>query len=407
MADLAAMNIVIGANTAPAEAGIKKVAAELTHTAEAAMKVDSTLDATTATIVRDVSKAVSAVAYLPKSFDEVRGSVDKLAADFHTKWDKIVDDAQELAPAIKADTAAVNQLTAAQQRLAPAAAKATAAMASPGITKTTRDFTGLSRVIQDLPYGFQGISNNLTQILPAAGALGLAISAITTAISFAQIGFGAWTRGLTDNKEALEDNKKAQEALYKDAGGDIGRMLTLVNAAKNVNLSMSERINAIKLLKNEFPTYFAALEQEKFLNGEVGAAVQKTTNLIFQQALVRQKSAQLGEAAAQIHDLEQQQKALELEEKVAARSIALAGKTRSRDKIGITGRLYGAGSQDTKALDDVHNRMDAVNEQLIYARGNWKKLTDVINSATAAAGLGLFDPGKVEKEGKKTSKEIL
>ena len=62
--------------------------------------------------------------------------------------------------------------------------------------KMGKDFTGLSRVIQDLPYGFNAISNNLTQLLPAAGAAGLAFSGIVTALTLAQVGFGAWTRGL-------------------------------------------------------------------------------------------------------------------------------------------------------------------------------------------------------------------
>jgi hypothetical protein len=75
--------------------------------------------------------------------------------------------------------------------------------------KLGKDFTGMSRVIQDLPYGFNAISNNLTQLVPAAGAAGLAFSAIVTALTFAQIGFGAWTRGMADSKKATEEATKA------------------------------------------------------------------------------------------------------------------------------------------------------------------------------------------------------
>ena len=74
--------------------------------------------------------------------------------------------------------------------------------------KLGKDFTGVSRVIQDLPYGFNAIANNLTNILPAAGAAGLAISALVAGLQFASLGFGNWTRGLIDSKEAMEGSKK-------------------------------------------------------------------------------------------------------------------------------------------------------------------------------------------------------
>src|SRR5690242_9454606 len=35
------------------------------------------------------------------------------------------------------------------------------------VAKSTKNFTGLTRVIQDLPFGFIAISNNLEQLLPA------------------------------------------------------------------------------------------------------------------------------------------------------------------------------------------------------------------------------------------------
>src|SRR6478736_5504398 len=70
--------------------------------------------------------------------------------------------------------------------------------------KSGKDFTGLSRVIQDLPFGFIAIQNNITQLLPAAGALGLAFSAIVSAVTFASTGFRNWT-GRTKEAQAATD----------------------------------------------------------------------------------------------------------------------------------------------------------------------------------------------------------
>jgi methyl-accepting chemotaxis protein len=50
-----------------------------------------------------------------------------------------------------------------------------AAVAGGAAEKSTRNFTGLTRVIQDLPFGFIAISNNLEQLVPAAGSLGVGI----------------------------------------------------------------------------------------------------------------------------------------------------------------------------------------------------------------------------------------
>jgi hypothetical protein len=75
--------------------------------------------------------------------------------------------------------------------------------------KLGTDFTGMSRVIQDLPFGFMAIQNNLTQLLPAAGAAGLAFSALMAGIQFAQVGLTYWTRGSKDATSALQEQTKS------------------------------------------------------------------------------------------------------------------------------------------------------------------------------------------------------
>jgi hypothetical protein len=72
-----------------------------------------------------------------------------------------------------------------------------------------RDFTGMSRVLQDLPFGFMAIQNNLTQLLPAAGAAGLAFSALMAGIQFAQVGLTYWTRGSKDATSAFQEQTKS------------------------------------------------------------------------------------------------------------------------------------------------------------------------------------------------------
>ena len=87
------------------------------------------------------------------------------------------------------------------------------------VVKMGKDFTGLSRVIQDLPYGFNAISNNLTQLVPAAGAAGLAFSALVAGLSFAQIGLSNWTRGAQAANEGMKESTKALTDFYTELQG--------------------------------------------------------------------------------------------------------------------------------------------------------------------------------------------
>ncbi len=84
--------------------------------------------------------------------------------------------------------------------------------------------SNLGRVVQDAPFGFIAIANNLDPLLQSfqqlqktsggttgalksllgsltgPGGIALALSAVTSAITFAQIGFDRWFGGLSKNK---------------------------------------------------------------------------------------------------------------------------------------------------------------------------------------------------------------
>lgn len=104
--------------------------------------------------------------------------------------------------------------------------------------KATQSITDLSRIVQDAPYGFIGIANNINPLvesfsrlkqesgsvggalksllsgLTGPAGLGIAFAAVTTAITFAQVGFNAWTRSSgqakKNTKDLAEELKKAE-----------------------------------------------------------------------------------------------------------------------------------------------------------------------------------------------------
>lgn len=107
--------------------------------------------------------------------------------------------------------------------------------------KGKTDFTAFGQVLQDLPFGFIAIQNNITRLLPSAGALGLAISAITAAITFAQTGFSNWTRGFTRSKEEVDEFAKGLNSAKAGAIETGVKLQAFVDIARDNTKSLSER----------------------------------------------------------------------------------------------------------------------------------------------------------------------
>jgi len=196
-----------------------------------------------------------------------------------------------------------------------------------GVKKLGTDFTGVSRVIQDLPYGFNAIANNLTNILPAAGALGLGISALVAGLQFAQLGFGNWTRGLIDSKEAMEGSKKVNDDYIATLAKEKTELDLLFKTMSNTNLSMNVRNNAIEKARESYGSYLSNLTDEQLLTGNVGDAYLKLSVAIEKAAKAR---------AAQDFIVEKQKQVLTLEQEIAKEREKLEKRKIEIQKEGTT-----------------------------------------------------------------------
>ena len=193
--------------------------------------------------------------------------------------------------------------------------------------KLGKDFTGVSRVIQDLPYGFNAIANNLTNILPAAGAAGLAISALVAGLQFASLGFGNWTRGLIDSKEAMEGSKKVNDDYIATLAKEKTELDLLFKTMSNTNLSMNVRNNAIEKARESYGSYLSNLTDEQLLAGNVGDAYLKLSVAIEKAAKAR---------AAQDFIVEKQKQVLTLEQEIAKEREKLEKRKLDIQKEGTT-----------------------------------------------------------------------
>jgi hypothetical protein len=183
--------------------------------------------------------------------------------------------------------AGLNQVQAELTQTAAAASKV-----GPAVQKTGKDFTGLSRVIQDLPFGFTAISNNITQLLPAAGALGLAVSAVTAALTFASVGFGAWTRGL----EGAAKTAEVLEDAIGGAAGKIAQVKALSEVLTDQGETLQRRKTALQELTKIDKEHFGQLSLGKSSYEEIKKAVDDYSNSLFAQAKIQGAMSALAEA---------------------------------------------------------------------------------------------------------------
>ena len=153
--------------------------------------------------------------------------------------------------------------------------------------KMGKDFTGLSRVIQDLPYGFNAISNNLTQLVPAAGAAGLAFSGIVTAITFAQIGFGAWSRTM----ESVDEGMIAATKSVTDFTVNLQNVRNDILAARQGVMSKDEALKKYNDSLGKTIGFASSLDEAEKLMAANTSIVVQSLNLRARAQIMYQNAA--------------------------------------------------------------------------------------------------------------------
>jgi hypothetical protein len=135
------------------------------------------------------------------------------------------------------------------------------------IKASNTNYLNFGRVIQDLPFGLIGIQNNLTQLVPSIGALGLAFSIVVSALTFLQVGTDNWTRGLKNNGDAVDRNIDLAREFNKElvAGraqgeAEIALLQSYLTVAKDETVSRKGRLQAIAAINDIMPDYLGDIK---------------------------------------------------------------------------------------------------------------------------------------------------
>ena len=167
------------------------------------------------------------------------------------------------------------------------------------VKSANQQWTSLALVIQDLPYGFRGIQNNLpalaSGIANLAGPAYLAFSALVAAVTAYDMGiFGAKEKTDDFNKSLAETNKELKGAVnYMNA--DIASLNSLLSITNNLNYSERERKQALSDIKDIIGKV-NKVEAEKIDNGgRAYWAIVKYTEALRQQQIVELTGKKIAE----------------------------------------------------------------------------------------------------------------
>ena len=116
------------------------------------------------------------------------------------------------------------------------------------------------------------VGSVLLKSLSGGGGLGLALSAVSAAISFATIGLSMWTRGSKEATEKTDDFTKAVQGFEEKAGKSLIKFTELTKIASSLTASDKERKSALQDLRKEYEPYLKNLSDEQILAGQVTSA---------------------------------------------------------------------------------------------------------------------------------------
>lgn len=180
---------------------------------------------------------------------------------------------------------------------------------------STNSLFALSGIVQDAPYGFRAIANNITFFTQqmaysakASGGFGAALKgmgaaltgpagiifAISAGVSLLDTFLGSAKKGapeidaLADKLKSLRDGLKSITEVRGDtiasAAKETAELRLLYNAATDVTRSQEERYAAAKKLQQTQPKTFGAISQLKIISGEAAGAFDKLSASILKVA---------------------------------------------------------------------------------------------------------------------------
>lgn len=300
---------------------------------------------------------------------------------------------------------------------------------------------GFNNIIRDSPYGIVGVGNNIQQLNDAfvqmvkqTGSVKAAMAGLFGSIfspaGLLTIGLSTattlWTLYSQSQQRAASESKKAADAIHdvasaflegsQNAVKETAQLDNLYKAATNVAVPMSTRVEIVKELQKQYPSYFGNLSQEEILAGKATEAYNKLKDSLI--AVARSKAIQdaVTKNQSELLELEQQRATLADQRlKMIAQIQKAEDQLRRPQGSAGTGGAGAAGFAQiaTSAANSLDELTKKVQENET-AQTTLQKRNEELNAANeqliktfGAAGAGISDFTKKSGKDVKTIADVL
>lgn len=292
----------------------------------------------------------------------------------------------------------------------------------PGAAQANTAMTNLSRVVQDAPFGFIGIANNLDPLiqsfqslrketgstggaikalvsgLTGGGGLALAFSAITTAITFASIGFDRWFKSTDESKKSTKDLADSLRSAEQSALATGIQLQAYVDVARNNQLSLEQRNEALKQANKIMGEHGEKLTLVNINTDKVTKSVELYTQAMIAQSVAQKYTDKIADLTIKKNELNNQKTLDQIELQKA--NIAL-----TQQQIKAQGDAYALAYGVTAYLDDRNkkeSKLKATEKELIGINTEINNLTaeltkNTLNATSAFGTLGTKQKETTEK----------
>jgi hypothetical protein len=294
--------------------------------------------------------------------------------------------------------------------------------------------SNLGRIVSDSAYGFIGIANNITPFIDSLAAakkeaaatgqslgknlisslsgpagLSLAFAAVTTAITFAQIGFSAWSRSAQKTKDTVDEIKKAQQEFAKSLDSAKASALSsgialqnYVDVAKNSTLPIEQRNEALKKANDILGEHGKVLTLTSIATAEGTREIQLYTDALIAQAVAAKYTDQV--ATAKIDEIRLKKELTAAQNKL---NIAQAEQARVSKVISDAARAGAIiGSLGADANRKYADALSVVNTIQLKLTNTQNLITSSIKEAKKATEDATAAFGELGTKAKTTSKDV-
>ena len=338
------------------------------------------------------------------------------------------------------------QITATERTIS--SLKTSIASASPQFQRLSQStntaqfaITNLNRVVSDSPYGFIGIANNINPLVESFGRLkaesgstsgalkamissltgpagiGLAISALTAVITFAQIGFDRWSASSKKAKEQADEFKKSQEDFTKSLesaqSSALATAMSLqqyIDIAKNGQLPLNQRNEALDQANKILGVHGEKLTLVNIGTAKTTEQVNLFTQALLQQAIAAKYTDRIAELTIKQTRLTKERAEAEKDyNKLKETGIATENEAFGLSLFATSGLIAFHKDLTKKVGDNVDKFNNFISVQNEYINTGYEiaKLQGELNDATEIATESFGKLGyKAKESGKKTIESI-